>query len=80
MTARPERRHAGAKQVRTLQRLAHLMTGTLLVAYVYLPLAPGSPAGTAIRWFGLPVLVLSGMVMWQWPRLRRLARQWGIRL
>jgi hypothetical protein len=80
MTARHPRRPASAKQVRTLQRLAHLLTGALLVAYVYLPLAAGSPVEVAIRWFALPVLVLSGIVMWQWPRLRRLARQRGIRL
>lgn len=80
MVTQAPRRHPRAKQTRDLQRLTHLLTGTLLIAYVYLPLGPGSPAQAAIRWIALPVLVSSGVLMWQWPRLRRLARQLGIRL
>ncbi|MBN6051886.1 hypothetical protein JYK22_08055, partial [Nonomuraea sp. RK-328] len=62
------------KRIRTLQRTVHLATGLAIVAYVYLAPPAGSPADAAIRWFILPVLLASGVVMWQWPRIRRLTR------
>ena len=65
------------RQVRTLQRAAHLVAGALVVAYVYLPIAPGSAAQLGVRWGGLPALVVTGVVLWQWPRLRRLLRARG---
>jgi hypothetical protein len=80
MTAPSQRRLAGSKQVRDLQRLMHLLTGALLIAYVYLPGDRGSPVETGIRWIALPALVSSGVLLWQWPKLRRFARQRGIRL
>ncbi|GAA3588415.1 hypothetical protein GCM10022419_083420 [Nonomuraea rosea] len=62
------------KQIRTVQRTLHLIGGLAIAAYVYLAPPPGSPAHAAIQWFIVPVLVASGVVMWQWPRLRRLTR------
>jgi hypothetical protein len=55
----------------------HLLAGTLLIAYVYVPRDSGSWFDGAIRWLLLPALVLSGVVMWQWPKVRRLRRQIG---
>ncbi|WP_431901785.1 hypothetical protein [Nonomuraea sp. bgisy101] len=63
-----------AKQIRTIQRAVHLATGLAIVAYIYLAPPADSPAHTAIRWFVVPVLVASGVAMWQWPRVRRLIR------
>jgi hypothetical protein len=60
-----------AKQ-RKMLRMVHLITGVALVAYVYLP-APAD-LRDAIRVFVLPVLVLTGVAMWQAPRLRRLGK------
>lgn len=65
----------GPKQVRTLQRGLHLLTGVVIVVYIYAAPALGSALAAGVRWLVLPVLVLSGVAMWQWPRLRRLARQ-----
>ena len=65
------------KRVRDLQRVAHLVAGALLLAYVYLPIAPDSPVHGGVRWVGLPALVLSGVLMWQWPKLRRVLRARG---
>lgn len=74
--AKPPRRAAGGgKRIRDRQRAAHLFTGALLVLYVYLPAVAASPAGWAIRWIALPLLVIDGILMWQWPKVRRLARQ-----
>jgi hypothetical protein len=73
----PRRNPGGGKRIRDRQRAAHLFTGALLIGYVYLPAVPDSPAGWVIRWVALPLLVIDGILMWQWPRVRRLARQFG---
>jgi hypothetical protein len=49
------------------------------MVYVYADPAADSPLTLAVRWLLLPLLAVSGAVMWQWPRIRRLVRQ-GIRL
>ena len=58
---------------RKLQRSIHLLTGALLLAYVYLPAHGGFQ--TAIRAVAFPVLVATGIAMWQAPRIRRVRRQ-----
>jgi hypothetical protein len=73
----PRRNNGGGKRIRDRQRTAHLFTGALLIGYVYLPAVPASSAGWVIRWVALPLLVIDGILMWQWPRVRRLARQFG---
>jgi hypothetical protein len=71
----PERaRRGGAKRTRTAQRGVHLITGLVLVVCVYVVPAMDSLSATVIRWLVLPVLVATGLAMWQWPRLRRLVR------
>jgi hypothetical protein len=73
----PRRNTGGGKRIRDRQRAAHLFTGALLIGYVYLPAVPHSLAGWVIRWVALPLLVIDGILMWQWPRVRRLARNFG---
>ncbi|MER6000130.1 hypothetical protein ACIHFD_10490 [Nonomuraea sp. NPDC051941] len=63
-----------ARQIRTIQRAVHLIAGLAIIAYVYLAPPADSPAHVAIRWVILPVLLASGVAMWQWPRIRRLIR------
>jgi hypothetical protein len=71
----PERRRrGGAKRTRTAQRGVHLFTGLVLVVYVYAVPATDSLLAAVIRWLVLPLLVATGLAMWQWPRLRRLVR------
>jgi hypothetical protein len=74
MTTATPRRTTGGKRIRDRQRLAHLLTGALLILYVYLPGQPSPVLQTAIRWVVLPLLVIDGLLMWQWPKVRRLAR------
>jgi len=69
------RRGLSGKQVRDRQRLAHLVTGALLIVYVYLPGTPSPILEVAIRWAILPGVVIAGVLMWQWPKLRRWARR-----
>ena len=75
MTAITARRTGGGKKIRDRQRLAHLLAGVALVAYVYMPGGPGPALEAAVRWLILPVLAGSGVLMWQWPKVRRLARK-----
>jgi hypothetical protein len=62
---------SAAKQRKT-QRLAHLAGGLLLIAYVYGPVGP--QAETLVRLLVVPLLVLTGLLMWQAPRIRRLLK------
>jgi hypothetical protein len=63
------------KRVRGKQRAAHIVLGLLLVGSVYVPVDPGSLAHAAVQWFVAPGAVIAGMVMWQWPRIRRFVRR-----
>jgi hypothetical protein len=64
------------RRARSLERLVHLVTGFALVAYVYATPEPESPFTVGIRVL-VPVVVLSGVAMWQWPRVRRYLRRRG---
>jgi hypothetical protein len=65
------------KRTRDRQRLAHLVAGVALFAYVYAPGGPGAALEAAVRWVILPVLAGSGVLMWQWPKVRRWVRRLG---
>jgi membrane protein implicated in regulation of membrane protease activity len=63
---------------RSRQRLVHLLLGTALGAFVYSPLTDVPAAELAVQVIVFPALVLSGLLMWRGPRLRRwLARRRG---
>lgn len=66
---RPTRR-----QVRDLQRATHLLAAGALLAYVYAAplLGPGFVA--TVQWLVVPVVVVSGVALWKWPRLRAVLR------
>ena len=68
------RQPGGARQQRTWQRRAHLLAGLAVVVQLYADPGADSPLAVAVRWVLVPALVVSGMAMWQAPRLRRLAR------
>lgn len=65
---RSTRRRYGTRQ---LQRLFHLATAAGIVTYVYFTPDPNAPMALGIRWIALPTLVVSGLAMWLWPRVRR---------
>jgi hypothetical protein len=68
------RRTRGGKATRDRQRLAHLVTGLVIVAYVYAPGGPEPAVQAAVSWVVLPGLIASGVLMWQWPKARRWLR------
>ncbi len=65
-------RNVSNKQVRDLQRVTHLVAALVLVLYVYLPLGSVPLLTTVLQFAVLPLLTATGMLMWQWTRLRKL--------
>jgi thiosulfate reductase cytochrome b subunit len=61
-----------AGQQRKSQRVVHLAAALLLIAYVYAPVE--AQLQDALRFVGLPALVVTGIAMWQAPRIRRLRK------
>ena len=78
MAAKLSGRRITPRRVRFLERLMHLVTGTALVTYVYATPGPESAFTVGIRWL-VPIVVFSGIAMWQGPRLRRYLRKRGAR-
>lgn len=59
------------KRLRDIERVVHIVTGLLIMIYVYSPLADMSWYSLVIRIVVFPILVGSGFAMWQLPRARR---------
>jgi hypothetical protein len=64
-----------AAQRRKAQRRVHLAAGLLLIAYLYAPLE--TQLQDAVRFLALPAPVVTGIAMWQAPRIRRLRKRLG---
>lgn len=62
-----------AAQQRKAQRRLHLAAALLVIAYLYAPLE--AQLQDAVRFVGLPALVVTGVAMWQAPRIRRLRKR-----
>ena len=65
-------RNVSNKQIRDIQRITHLVAALVLVLYVYLPLGSVPLLTTVVQFAVLPLLAATGMLMWQWTRLRKL--------
>jgi len=63
------------RQIRDLQRAAHLLTALLLLAYVYAAPLLGTGFTAAVRSLVVLLLVVSGVALWQWHRLRTMLRK-----
>jgi thiosulfate reductase cytochrome b subunit len=61
------------KGLRDGERILHLVTGFLLLALVFTPLG-ASGLGGVLRIALVPMLVVSGMLMWQHARVTRMLR------
>jgi hypothetical protein len=64
-----------AAQQRRAQRVVHLLAALVLIAYLYAPLE--AQLQDAVRFLVLPLLVVTGIAMWQAPRIRRLRTRLG---
>jgi thiosulfate reductase cytochrome b subunit len=61
-----------AAQQRKAQRVVHLAAALVLVAYLYAPLE--AQLQDAVRFIVVPLIVVTGIAMWQAPRIRRLRK------
>lgn len=59
------------KRLRDMERIVHLALGAVLLAHVYALWSESAPFTLFVRVVAFPVLVGSGLAMWQWPRVRR---------
>ena len=60
------------RRFRLLVRAAHIAEGVMLALYVYTPLHENALFAGLIAYLVLPALVLSGLALWQQPRLMKL--------
>jgi len=65
-------RNVSNKQIRDIQRATHLVTALVLVLYVYIPLGSLPLLTMFVQFCVLPPLATTGLLMWQWTRLRKL--------
>ncbi len=62
------------KQLRQTVRLLHLVASFILGAFIYGPWGAGSILEGLIQFLIFPGLAVSGLILWQQPRLARLRR------
>ena len=60
-------------QQRRAERIAHLVAGMVLLGYVYVPIP--DRLQDSVRYLVVPVLVATGLAMWQAARFRRWRRR-----
>jgi hypothetical protein len=61
------------KQLRVAERTLHITAGVILLALAFTPLGDAA-MGQALRFVVAPLLVASGILMWQHARVTRLMR------
>jgi hypothetical protein len=61
------------KQLRNAERALHIAAGVILLAIAFTPLGD-AVIGQALRFVVAPMLVISGILMWQHARVTRLMR------
>lgn len=62
-----------ARRTRTWLRILHLVVGSAMATYVYWPAGQAPVLQSALAAVGVPLVVLSGVAIWQQAKLRRLA-------
>ena len=60
-----------AYRERTLIRALHLALSIPILGYLYGPVARIPQAAFFTRWIAMPLVILSGLWLWQKPRIRR---------
>ena len=63
------------KTARLLQRWVHIVLGVLLAVAIYTPLSAWPLVSMLLKAVVIPGLTLSGLLLWQWPQLRRRFRK-----
>ena len=61
------------RQLRRIVRWVHIIGGSLIATFIYAPWGQAPLLISLMRWVVIPVLILSGMVLWQQAWL---TKQW----
>jgi hypothetical protein len=64
---------------RSLIRTLHLVLSVPIVGFIYGPVAHIPPAVNFTRFVAVPLVAISGLWLWQKPRLRRWAQRFSHR-
>lgn len=62
-------------RIRTMQRAMHLVAAAYLLFYLYGPLGQEPIVANITKFLVIPLLLITGMVMWQLPKLSRAFRK-----
>jgi hypothetical protein len=60
------------KNLRRVIRLIHLIAAASLGLYLYSPIAGDPTLGVIVRFVMIPIIVLTGIALWQQARLNKL--------
>ena len=64
------------KRFRQVVRVGHIIEGAMIAAFVYSPTLRASSVYTAIIQFVIvPLIILSGVLLWQQPRVMKWIRR-----
>ncbi len=63
------------KQFRQIVRFGHIVEGVLIAIYIYSPLSSNPAFDALIKFVILPLIVLSGLALWQQPRVMKVIRR-----
>lgn len=63
-----------AARLRVILRWTHILGGIFVGSYFYSPLSDAAWAAPLIKFVLIPLLVVSGIVMWKQPQIMRRLR------
>jgi hypothetical protein len=63
------------KQIRNIVRIAHIVEGVFIALFVYSPLRTDDTYLAIMQFVILPAIIISGVFMWQQPRILQLFRR-----
>lgn len=62
-------------QIRNVVRIAHLLVAGFMALFIYSPLRLDGTFTFVVQFIVVPVAVISGLVLWQQPRVLKLVRR-----
>jgi hypothetical protein len=80
MSNTPARRRGSARQTRAALRAVHLALGTIMGFVIYSPTVSDELLRAVFAFGVFPALTVTGMLLWQQAKVRRLLRRAPVRV
>ena len=64
------------RKVRAVQRSFHFVASAILLVYLYTPLGANAVYSFMVRAMVVPMLAVTGILMWQMPRIRKVLKKY----